>query len=433
MQPIHYIYIWVVVQAVCGLLRWLDWKYWSSPISITLTPSGAEFSEDWKYSLLKRRARNWDDVQSVDFIPTPRDAKKTWLSLESEFDARFGPKLYIDFTSGGIASIALARLDAQQRIALFRCLEKNVSATKFSSAAVAIKEQALSEIRDTSFTELWNDDIAMRHASTNFMPLPGGHRLQAGRLRVLSELASGGLSAVYLVESEGHQGNLVLKESVLPLDLNEQAKTKARELFQREAQILTKLDHPNIVRVHDCFVDRGRDYLLMEHISGRTLRQSVSENGRMDAGTVIQTGIRLCDIVAYLHEQEPPVVHRDLTPDNVIRNSDGEVYLIDFGAANLFVGQATGTMIGKKSYISAEQFRGKAEPASDIYSLGATLFFLLTGEDPLALSTSKPDDAVFGGNLCEIVERCTQMNLEDRYQSIQDVRNDLIAAQENPS
>jgi len=88
------------------------------------------------------------------------------------------------------------------------------------------------------------------------------------------------------------------------------------------------------------------------------------------------------------------VIHRDFTPDNLVLQNDGKLVAIDFGAANEFIGNATGTFVGKHAYIAPEQFRGKASPQSDLYAMGGTLYYLLTGEDPLALSVSDPAEKV---------------------------------------
>lgn len=109
-------------------------------------------------------------------------------------------------------------------------------------------------------------------------------------------------------------------------------------------------------------------------------------------------------------------MHRDVTPDNLVLANDGHITLIDFGAANEFVGTATGTLIGKQSYISPEQFRGKAQTASDLYSLGCTIFFLLTGEDPEPLSESSPrlKNSAVSIQLDNIVVSCTTEETELR-------------------
>src|SRR6202034_457305 len=123
----------------------------------------------------------------------------------------------------------------------------------------------------------------------HFAPLPVGTRLFEGRYTVLAELCTGGLSAIYLVQGEDGR-KLILKESVLPLDMPEQVRETAREMFRREATILMKLSHPQIAKVLDLFVQDGRDYLVTEFVSGKTLRQLVAKEGRQQEDQVVAWG-----------------------------------------------------------------------------------------------------------------------------------------------
>lgn len=251
-----------------------------------------------------------------------------------------------------------------------------------------------------------------------------------GRVKVLSLMASGGLSAVYLAEVEGER-LVVLKESVIPPHIEGKTREKAKELFAREARLLMKLDHPAVARVIDHIVEKGRDYLMLEYVPGSTLRQYVKMHGPRSESQAVLWAREIASTLKYLHELAPPVVHRDLTPDNIVLREDGSLVLIDFGAANEYEGAATGTLIGKQSYIAPEQFRGKAEPASDIYALGCSLFYILTGSDPEALSTSHPkelrDDLSSG--IDALVAALTEMETEKRIASAKE----LLAALESSS
>ena len=153
---------------------------------------------------------------------------------------------------------------------------------------------------------------------------------------------------------------------------------------------MSGLSHSNIAKVVDYFVEDGRNYLLLEYINGQDLRQFVRQNGLQPANTVIAWALQIADALRFLHSQDPPVIHRDVSPDNIVLNNTGSVVLIDFGASNEFIGTATGTLIGKQAYMAPEQLRGKATTRSDIYAFGACLFFLLTGRDPMPLSACHP-------------------------------------------
>lgn len=275
-----------------------------------------------------------------------------------------------------------------------------------------------SEQSGLSYTDMWEDELRRRYNPTAFMPLDPGVVLHNGKLKVLRQLATGGLSAIYLCQLED-QKLAVLKEAVLPEDASATIKAKASELFAREADLLQKLDHPNIVKVMDYFVEGGRNYMLMEYVPGQDLRQFIRQNGPQRETIVVDWGIQIVSIMKYLHELDPPIIHRDLTPDNLVMRDDGNIILIDFGAANEFISKGTGTFVGKQSFIAPEQFRGKAVLQSDIYSLGCTMFYLLTGQEPEALDCSSPRriNERISLELDELVQSCTQLEAQDRFQS----------------
>jgi serine/threonine protein kinase len=275
----------------------------------------------------------------------------------------------------------------------------------------------LSAALNPSFTQLWEDELASRFGSTIFVPLEPGGTLQEGSLTVVGQLCFGGLSAVYMASRKGGQ-QVILKEAVLPQGCDQELKEKALAMFAREAAILATLKHERIAQVMDYFIEGGRHYIVLEHIEGIDLRRFVREQGPQPAEIVCRWLSEMASILIYLHAHEPPVVHRDVTPDNIVLARDGHVSLIDFGAANNLVGTATGTLVGKQSYISPEQFRGKAGPQSDLYSLGATVYFALCGADPEPLTrltlavpggTSEQSRQIFFG-LARIVEDLTEQD-----------------------
>jgi len=242
---------------------------------------------------------------------------------------------------------------------------------------------------DRSQKQAFESELDTRFAATAFVPLEPGEELLKGTLKVVRQLSFGGLSAIYLAQ-EKKTKLYVLKESVVPPDARSEIKQKAWELFRREAEILSTLDHPRIVKVIKSFEEKEREYLLLEYLPGLNLRQLVREGGPLDQEEVLRLTSCLAEILAYLHAFVPAVIHRDVTPENIILADDNLPVLIDFGVANAFLGTATGTLVGKHCYISPEQFRGKATTASDLYSLGCTMHFLLTGEDPTPLMQASP-------------------------------------------
>lgn len=277
-----------------------------------------------------------------------------------------------------------------------------------------------------SHTQMFEDELGKRFSAPTFVPLEPGRQLRSSTLKVLRQLAFGGFAAVYLAE-DSINGTVVLKESVVPDSQNNALRDKAREMFAREALTLRSLNHPGIARVYDYFVEDERSYIVMEHVDGINMRQLVAQQGVQSEARVIAWATDVSEILTYLHEQSPPVVHRDVTPDNLVLTNLGEVKLIDFGASNQYLGTATGTLVGKHAYMPPEQIRGKSKPASDVFALGATMHYWLTGVEPEPLSTShpvrvKPD---VSAEMDALVAAATQMDIEKRIRSATALREEL--------
>lgn len=362
---------------------------------ILLRQSGLTFPAHMWVPLLFRRQRAWNDIGAVGLTDEQ-------LSFASGKQSKVGEKnavreledrqMVFYFTSGGTARINLQDLSMSDLENFFKAAKHWGSTAVLAPELIDLKRKLFSgpkKQQHTSFTTMWEEDLQAHFTATTFVPLDKGRALQNGRFKVLSQLAAGGLSAIYLAEMPDKR-LVVLKEAVVPATADDAARAKAKEMFEREARLLLRLEHPRIARVSDHFIEAGRDYLVLEYIRGQSLRQLVSMTGPQSEEQVLLWAYDIAQILKYLHEQSPPIIHRDISPDNLVLREDGKLFLIDFGAANEFVGTATGTLIGKQCYIAPEQFRGKAEPASDIYGLGGTLYFLLTGEEPEALTEAHP-------------------------------------------
>lgn len=292
-----------------------------------------------------------------------------------------------------------------------------------------------------SYTQLWEEELANRFGSTIFVPLTAGEKLQGGKIKIEGQLSFGGLSAVYLArmadlnkagESSPHNSSgktIVVKEAVLPVGTQDELAAKASEMFEREAGLLSKIEHPCIASVLDYFQENGRHYIVLSHIEGVDLRRFVRQHGRQNSDCVWRWLKELAQLLVYLHGLTPPIVHRDLTPDNIVLGSDGRLKLIDFGAASNFVGTATGTLVGKQAYISPEQFRGKASLSSDLYSLGGTMAFALTGEDPEALMQTTAAALPIGTDkeLARLIFALTSQETSERPQSAQALLSEVEA------
>jgi predicted Ser/Thr protein kinase len=280
-----------------------------------------------------------------------------------------------------------------------------------------------------SYTTMWNDELGRRFSSTTFVPHEPDTVLQDGRITVIKQLAFGGLSAIYLVQDR-HKELRVLKEAVVPASMELNNRDAAELALKREVAILSQLQHKNIVRVTDHFVEGEHHYMLLEHVAGQDLRQLVRQKGAQPQNSVLDWAIQMAQAVEYLHHWQPPILHRDLTPENIVLKNDGTIVIIDFGASNQFLGTMTGTIIGKQAYMAPEQYQGKANCQSDIYAFGATLYFLLTGKDPVPLTESHPahygESSQVSAELDAIVGQCTSLDLSRRFGTISEVKDRLM-------
>lgn len=345
-------------------------------------------------------------------------------------------KIHIKMSSGGFAVLGLNGLVANDIEYMLVSMANWLPAKALDSKLEQLKELLwnANSAGDAkvgtllSFTSMWEDELTSRFTASAYVPLNPGQKLQEGNLKVIRQMALGGWSAVYLVQ-EANTKLRVLKESVIPPRVNAKLKEKAQSMFLREAHLLLKLEHPRIVRVHEHFTEDERHYLLLDYISGQNIRQIVSLQGAFHQLDVIDYGKQLCDVLHFLHSQDPVILHRDLTPDNLVIGSDGKIMLIDFGAANELIGTATGTLVGKQCYISPEQFRGHPNESSDLYALGASLYFMLTGRDPEPLTQSSPSETEkhVSEKLDKLVQSLTAQDHKARPASAADVKEALLA------
>ena len=220
--------------------------------------------------------------------------------------------------------------------------------------------------------------------------MPAGTQLSGGRYRIVRSVAAGGMGAVYRAVDTRFDDEPCAVKEMLDGYQSDIERSQAVDWFRREAKLLLKLNHPCIPRVRDSFVERGRHYLVMDFIDGRTLAEVFAREGNVpgigDARGVSEARARswaqqVCNVLAYLHRQDPPIIFRDLKPSNVMVTDRDEIKLIDFGIARTFQSQHQSTIIMTLGYAPQEQLLGMPEPRSDIYALGATLHRVLTFHD----------------------------------------------------
>lgn len=199
------------------------------------------------------------------------------------------------------------------------------------------------------------------------------------------------------------------------------------KLFEREAQVLKQLNHPQIPKYRDyfCIDDRFLWFGLVEnYIPGSSFKDLLNQGKKFTEQQVRKIAVNLLNILVYLHELNPPVLHRDIKPSNLICGESEQIYLVDFGAVQDTAAKegATFTVVGTYGYTPMEQFGGRAVPASDLYALGATLIHLLTGTAPADLPQKDlriqfSDRTTISPSLVAWIEKLTEPVPERRFSS----------------
>jgi serine/threonine protein kinase/tetratricopeptide (TPR) repeat protein len=268
--------------------------------------------------------------------------------------------------------------------------------------------------------------------------------------RIMEKLGAGGMGEVYLAEDTKLKRQVALK--VLPEEMAGSAERLER--FQREAETLAALDHPNIVTIYSVEEDQGVRFLTMQLVEGKRLSELIPKGG-MPVQRIFDIGIPLADALAAAHEQG--VIHRDLKPGNIMVTDRGLVKVLDFGLAKLLPEAAPspdtalatepltaeGRLVGTMPYMSPEQLEGRdLDPRSDIFSVGVLLYEMATGARPFKGETSvslissivrdtpQPADILrqeLPHHLGRVIGHCLEKDPEQRYQSVKDVRNELAA------
>jgi serine/threonine-protein kinase len=270
--------------------------------------------------------------------------------------------------------------------------------------------------------------------------LSGGKVLN-NRYEIVRRIGGGGMGAVYLAKDRNLGDAPRAVKEMIESHIDETQHEKAIADFKRESLLLTELEHPSIPTVYDYFYDDNseRFYLVMKFIPGADLasRLRATPQGRIDEPTVTEWGIQVADVLYYLHTRPESIIYRDLKPANLmIDSNNNRIMLIDFGIARWVNKKEKGvTAVGTMGYAPPELFSGRADPRVDIYSLGATMFHLLTGADPqdnpllIFDFTKNPRPRQINPQLSSEMERilmrAVEYKPEHRYQSGAELRDSL--------
>ncbi len=254
------------------------------------------------------------------------------------------------------------------------------------------------------------------------------------KYRITDILGKGGVAITYSAINLETESSVAIKV----ISLKQLQDWKQIELFQREAQVLAKLDHPAIPNYIDYFdLETETDkvfYIVQQQAPGKSLAQLIENGWHTTEKEVKHIAQQILEILIYLHSLDPPVIHRDIKPHNLIRSDEGKIYLVDFGGVQntyydtLMQGS---TVVGTYGYMAPEEFRGKAFPATDLYSLGATLLYLLTRRSPAEL----PQDTLklefrnlvdISESFADWLDKILEPDLNDRFADAKVALNKLF-------
>lgn len=410
---------------------------WNSPTQIQLGPSGIRFHWLCRRSILASPWISWNAFTHVGLVSTGTQRwQKSQSCLQinlSMHDLPWQLKRFFSWTGVSSPRIVLSLdriLHKDDIAAIVSFLRKRLDISQFDEAVLQLDAGAA---KVPTFTTLWLDKLSGGGKGSGVRQLAPGTVLEGqGRsYTVERRIGSGGQAVTYaasVVHGETNETeHVVLKEFILPVSGGLEITNKAVENIRKEADLIESLQHSQIVKCLDCFTSDRRAYIVMNFVPGKTLRAIVEESGKMTDSAVLSLASQMCEILAYLHERQPPVVHRDFTPDNLMLRDDGKLELIDFNVAKRVEAQtATQTVVGRHCYIPPEQFQGRTCTQSDLYALGATLYFLYTGSDPQPLTKSTVphcDNRV----LAELIEKSTAQKLADRYVTASEMATALSA------
>lgn len=257
-----------------------------------------------------------------------------------------------------------------------------------------------------------------------------------GRYRILAQIGEGGMSRVYLAL------DTVLNKQWAAKEIKQFEDATQRELIIKslitESNMIKRFDHPAIPRIVDIVDSDGTLFVIMDYVEGRTLDELLKLDGPQEEDDVVDWAVQLCDVLDYLHNRKPPVVYRDMKPANVMLKPNGLVQLIDFGIAREYRDEGAVTaaigdtvQLGTPGFAPPEQYGGggQTDARSDVYALGATMYYLLTGKNPaeppytiLPVRQVAPD---VSPGLERIIAKATQQNPDDRYASCAEMAYEL--------
>ena len=363
----------------------------------------------------------WQDISTLDFVE----------GIVSEKNELSRDHIIISDTRKHQARLFLDSLQTiEERNILRAFIDSNIKQIDAQKAMTGLTRTG--KLADVPFTKLWSQALRDARPRLHTNALSTDIRLQNGRFTIKGLIGGGGQGAVYMAEANDLSENsiVVLKEYVLPDLVHDIEHKDACEQFEKEVHLLSKLNHPGIVKMFDAFVEDHRAYLVLELIAGHSIRDEIQNHGPMPYTVVLPLCQQMAVILEHLHAATPVIMHLDFSPENLMLSPDRKIKVIDFNISSEENSMRTRTVMGKQRYMAPEQYRGKPSVRSDIYALGATLYFMLTGLEPEPITTARcrknsRNAEVIPESLDKFVSRATALDEEQRFQSVAEVKIEL--------
>ena len=254
-----------------------------------------------------------------------------------------------------------------------------------------------------------------------------------GKYKILERIGSGGMSTVWLAMDTTLNKQWAIKE--INKHTVEYRSTVNEDQTLSEIEIMKKLSHPALPRIVSVIDSANSLCVVMDYIEGQSLAEIIEMYGKQNAETVVPWILDICDIVNYLHHQDPPIIYRDMKPSNVMLSREGNIRIIDFGIAREYkAGQNDTVPLGTRGYASPEHFTQKTDARSDVYTIAATMYTLLTGldpsQEPYKILQLREVDETLSTGLEKIITKATEQDPNLRYQSVQELANAISSYRE---
>ncbi|MDY7080218.1 MAG: serine/threonine-protein kinase, partial [Chloroflexota bacterium] len=397
-----------------------------------------------------QRAQWYDAAISHNEAERWAEACRTWINvLRGQFDYRDGDAVerLLDATERLLEQYDEQSRQAHEMLLLFDALTAAVEGKDWERA-IEIGERLLQLAPDLDYPQTWlarardaqkaklerptPPPLDPRHLGTGDLPPLA---VLADRYVILEKVAQGGTGAIYRARDQRRQDKVVAVKEMSGATIPPAERELAIESFQRVAAVLDQLEHPNMAQVTHHFQAWGRHYIVTEFIHGQTLAQMLKDRREpFSEEQMLAWAVQLCDVLSYLHSQEPKIIYRGLKPDNVMVERDTDtVKLVSFSIARFFKpGHDKDTLaLGALGYAAPEQYgTAQTDERTDIYALGVTLHQLLTLHDPTTKMFVFPPvhqlNPLVSRHVAQAIAKAINRDPADRFQTALEMKKALL-------